>query len=283
MASQNLSVLKRYQNQPLVDSDRFYPTGQTVDFDEDRTHEFKGHRNLSYEELPNFVKFDKSGRPTRQPLSKAVCSFLNSLFGGVIYCGITDTGAAKGLSMLQSQREHFVLALHDLLTDRFMPSVPESRFDVKFVPLESSLSNALLKQIDPETHHEFRTDKYCSCDKYAEMVLSGQCCLPKFIAEIHINAPPEVEENDRLAQRTIKKLADGTLEKWPLYKHPTIYTDQVGECFFRSHAMDRLISERTLVQIQFERSANFYQPIIDFYQTLTSDQKRLLPVNKAQE
>ena len=58
-----------------VDLSRSYVEGEEVDFDEDVTHEFKGHRNLGYEEMPNFVKYDNSGRPTRQPLSKAICRY----------------------------------------------------------------------------------------------------------------------------------------------------------------------------------------------------------------
>ena len=78
---------------------------------------------------------------------------------------------------------------------------------------------------------------------------------------------------------TIRHLEEGTLTQWPLCKHPRIYCDQMGDAYIRTHALDRIISETTLIQLQFDRSAQFYQPISDFYQTLTDEQKRALPVN----
>ena len=90
---------------------KLYLINSEIPVDEDATHEFKGHRNLSQEEMPRFVLYDASGKATRQPLSKAICSFINSAKG-------------SGLSMIQKQtkliRRYVLGSKSDLNNDTFL-------------------------------------------------------------------------------------------------------------------------------------------------------------------
>ena len=51
---------------------RFYAFNNVVDFEEDITHEFKGHRNLQVEEIPDSAFEDRINRQkkTRKPVSE---------------------------------------------------------------------------------------------------------------------------------------------------------------------------------------------------------------------
>jgi len=48
----------------------YYVCGSIVPFDEDVTHEFKGHKNLSEEEIPPWTQIANTDRRTRGPVSK---------------------------------------------------------------------------------------------------------------------------------------------------------------------------------------------------------------------
>ena len=49
---------------------RYYVTESVMPFHEDRTHEFKGHTNLSEEEVPEWTKISGSDKRTRAPISR---------------------------------------------------------------------------------------------------------------------------------------------------------------------------------------------------------------------
>lgn len=49
---------------------KYYIQGSTLSFEEDMTHEFKGHRNLCEEELPEWAKKTKVERASRKPVSR---------------------------------------------------------------------------------------------------------------------------------------------------------------------------------------------------------------------
>ena len=51
---------------------RYYVSGETVPFEEDSTHEFKGHRNLTQEDIPPKAK--AGGVRSRAPVSRYICS-----------------------------------------------------------------------------------------------------------------------------------------------------------------------------------------------------------------
>ena len=47
---------------------RYYVRAETVPFEEDNTHEFKGHKNIAVEDVPPFT--DSSGKSTRKAISR---------------------------------------------------------------------------------------------------------------------------------------------------------------------------------------------------------------------
>ena len=95
--------------------------------EEDLTHEFKGHRDLSKLDLAenqsyfrgaNGVVFQKPKimRKARATISKSICSMLNTGVISKIYLGVTDRGIVEGFMMSLYQRDHFQLALRDLMS-----------------------------------------------------------------------------------------------------------------------------------------------------------------------
>jgi len=49
---------------------RYYVRFSKVNFDEDDMHEFKGHWNITKEQIPPNARNQEYDRPTRQPVSK---------------------------------------------------------------------------------------------------------------------------------------------------------------------------------------------------------------------
>ena len=49
---------------------RYYVLNGKMAFDEDDTHEFKGHLNLTQDQVPPYCRDPKYDRPSRQPISK---------------------------------------------------------------------------------------------------------------------------------------------------------------------------------------------------------------------
>ena len=49
---------------------RYYIRGETVPFEEDMVHEFKGHRNLAVEELPPWTQESKTEKASRKAASR---------------------------------------------------------------------------------------------------------------------------------------------------------------------------------------------------------------------
>ena len=48
---------------------RYYIQGSIVPFEEDMTHEFKGHRNFAVEEIPVWARERKTDGASRKPVS----------------------------------------------------------------------------------------------------------------------------------------------------------------------------------------------------------------------
>ena len=116
-----------------------------IPVDEDLTHEFKGHRDLSKIDLAenqkyfrgaNGVVFQKPKimRKARATISKSICSMLNTGLKSTIYLGVTDNGTVEGFMMSLYQRDHFQLALRDLMS-KFKPPCPDHVINIKFVPI----------------------------------------------------------------------------------------------------------------------------------------------------
>ena len=49
---------------------RYYIRGTTAPFEEDMLHEFKGHRNLSVDELPPWTQESKTEKASRRAASR---------------------------------------------------------------------------------------------------------------------------------------------------------------------------------------------------------------------
>ena len=154
-----------------VNSSRTYTRGKIVNFEEDRVHEFKGHRTISVENRKIDAKTGDLFR-TRQQWSKYLCGMLNSGSGGVLYGGILDNGEVNGFMMSPYQMDHVVIQLDDLF-ERFSPPVCKSLYKVEFIPQlepfdEEYIPDPFVK--DPRLtmfEHKLRTDKRCWCDNEA--------------------------------------------------------------------------------------------------------------------
>jgi len=48
----------------------YYIKASKIGFDEDDTHEFKGHLNFTKNQIPPYCRDPKYDRPSRQPISK---------------------------------------------------------------------------------------------------------------------------------------------------------------------------------------------------------------------
>ena len=68
-----------------------------------------------------------------------------------MYLGVTDAGIVEGFLMSQFQREHFLLALRDLLA-AFQPAVPEKFISARFVPV--------VDQDETNVSHEFDSGQH---------------------------------------------------------------------------------------------------------------------------
>lgn len=177
---------------------RYYISGDHVGFDEDTTHEYKGHVNFSYDQVPQWAKDTEYDRASRQPVSRVVNGFLNTGCGGTICLGVKDEGTAFGIYLTGYKMDHIMRNLEDLMS-RYRPQVAPHRYSLEFVPVvNSSMSDDEIKKavaFDPssstDTHrrlqaHQLRTSAYCWCDKD----LQAQCnvgYLPlQYVIEVHI-------------------------------------------------------------------------------------------------
>lgn len=53
----------------------YYIYGEHIGFDEDFTHEYKGHVNFSHDEVPSWAKETRYERASRQPVSRLELNF----------------------------------------------------------------------------------------------------------------------------------------------------------------------------------------------------------------
>ena len=142
----------------------FYERHCKLPFEEDLTHEFKGHRDLSeidYSKLGFRYKLHGGWIPKtqrfRKPLSENICGMLNSGKECTIHLGVTDDGQVEGFMMSIFQQDHFILSLNDLLS-RYRPSCPQDRFSVKFIPVidtDEKFKDIIPDPVDPDTLREW--------------------------------------------------------------------------------------------------------------------------------
>lgn len=155
----------------LVNSSRTYTRGNILEIEEDRRHEFKGHRTITIENR----KIDTNTGEllkTRQQWSKYLCGMLNSGFGGKLYGGILDNGEVNGFMMSPYQMDHVQEQLDDMFK-RFTPPVPKHLWKLEFIPQLEPFDEKYVP--DPvekierleKLDHKLRTDRRCWCDNEA--------------------------------------------------------------------------------------------------------------------
>ncbi|XP_077861506.1 schlafen-like protein 2 [Saccoglossus kowalevskii] len=165
---------------------KYYVRHSVVPFEEDVTHEFKGHRTLCIEDLPEWSSINRGDRErrSRQSISRTICAFLNTRQGGTIFLGIVDNGSVKGIRLSLYQKDHVLLGIEDVLS-RFNPPVPEHLWQVQFLPIVNSSSK------------DFKTE----CDNAYLTVhpaLTGDTRNGQF-TKSHLKLPPVFENEERKA------------------------------------------------------------------------------------
>ena len=171
---ENLAI--KFRETTIMES--YYIRHSTTAIEEDMTHEFKAHREMTKLDLSQVKywrnlagEYEIKVSRRRRPLSKTLCGMLNTGLKSTIYFGITDEGRIGGLMMSLYQKDHFMLSLRDLLS-RYDPPVPEHRVSVQFVPVleEFEPKTITTEIISYETsrilEHDIRSVRYCWCDNY---------------------------------------------------------------------------------------------------------------------
>lgn len=164
-----------------------------IPIEEDLTHEFKGHRDLSKLHLSeNQIKVGKKRR-ARSTISKSICSMLNTGLKSTIYLGVTDEGNVEGFMMSLYQRDHFQLALRDLLS-KYKPPCPEHVIDIKFIPIldedeDGNISREPIGfEISRSLDHALHDARYCWCDCYTLNAMNNGYLQRFYVIELTINA-----------------------------------------------------------------------------------------------
>lgn len=169
-----------------------------IPLEEDLTHEFKGHRDLSKLDL-NDNKYKLCGgtwwrKETRfrSPLSKSICAMLNTGLKSTLYLGVTDAGIVEGFMMSLYQRDHFQLSLRDLLS-KFNPPCPDHVIKITFVPIldEDEDGIVLPEPIGLDTQrsleHTIHGHAYCWCDCLTLSAFGNGVLHRFYVIELSIN------------------------------------------------------------------------------------------------
>lgn len=167
--------------------------------DEDLKNEFKAHRQLSDLDLSTKkLTFARNGDYTpkivsaRRSISRYICGMLNTDLGGTIFLGITDDARAEGFIMSLYQRDHFQLALRDLLS-RYSPPVPDYMVRTCFIPVVDDVHHVLLPdpvsaQVNRKKKHELRESRYCWCDSYTMAACAHGLNHHFYVIELKVSA-----------------------------------------------------------------------------------------------
>lgn len=241
-------------------SRRFYVKNSVVPFEEDSTHEFKGHRNISVEELPPWCYIPGTDRRSRKAVSRNINSFLNTGKGGTIYLGIVDDGSVKGLLLTQYQRDHVRIAVKDTLS-RYTPAVPEEYYKVEIIPVIGTeqdvdavaldLENDRCDEVDSNRlrPHLLRTSDYCWCDKDAMNRFAEGFIASLYVVEITVF--PWRNQQQRKTEK-------GQLH---LDLHP-VYEDEEGKCYFRRQASIVQYSLQEVVELTKQEINHHFKPLL---------------------
>jgi len=185
--------------------------------EEDLRNEFKAHRQLSDADMSDKATImsrkwsaaggnkDDDSRVRKLPirrksLSPYICGMLNTGKGGRMYLGVTDEGKVAGLMMSAFQRDHFRLALADLMR-RYTPSVPDHLVRAAFVPVKDKADDVIGKETlgfrtDSTRPHAVRNSKYCWCDFYSLGAMERGLLQPFYVVEL-IVSPWQIPGNNQ--------------------------------------------------------------------------------------
>jgi len=236
---------------PDLGSVPFYVRGQSLEhLEEDRNNEFKAHRQLSNLEMSEadmvFARYDQESRVKkmgirRKSLSPYICGMLNTGEGGRMYLGVTDQGFVAGLMMSQYQKDHFELALADLLA-RYTPPVPSDAVRIVFVPVKESQDQKF--RADPlgfrtkaNRRHVLRNSKYCWCDLNSMAALEKGLMHNFYVIEIIVLARAAV--NAALHTATGRPSAAAV-----------VYDNEEGKAFMRGFGSTRKLRGREIIRMK---------------------------------
>ena len=227
-----------------------YERHTILEAEEDLKHEFKAHRQLSDGDL-SYLAMTKGrngelniekAQKRRKSLSPYICGMLNTGLGGIMYLGVTDGGMVEGIMLSTFQKDHFKLALKDLLS-RYNPKVPKHMVRVVFVPVvdpDTTESEFKVERFGYEglstLDHELRFARYCWCDNYTMASLERGHMHRFYVIELHFETwAPKDERNSQL-------LLNGDDTSRPLFEN------EDGKVFMRGNGITAKLSDKQVIQ-----------------------------------
>ncbi|XP_060081569.1 uncharacterized protein LOC132560884 [Ylistrum balloti] len=215
----------------------YYKNGSLMPCEEDAFHEFKGHRDISVEDLPPWTqeRTSNTDKASRRAVSRALNAYLNTGLGGTCYLGVTDKGVVHGLKLTGYMKDHVVGSLDDLMA-RYNPPVKQHRYKVRFVPvvdkdateaeiIQHTLANSDLSILEERRRpHQFRSYRYCWCDNDVRAQYNSGVIAGDYVIEISIKPwdPSDPRNHDD---------GCGSL----VHLHP-YHEDEEGNLYFRRQA-----------------------------------------------
>lgn len=217
-----------------------------IPVEEDLTHEFKAHRDLSDLDLSEkrytwgIGGYTAKAPRYRATLSKSICGMLNTGLKSTIYLGVTDDGIAEGFMMSLYQKDHFQLSLRDLLS-KFQPSCPEHVIKISFIPIldeDEEDGEVLPDPIGLDTprwlHHRLRDSAYCWCDNLTMAAGANGFMHRFYVIELTIN------QWDKNNPKNANLVRDDVCDKRP------IFANEFGKIFIRRNGYVREVFEKHL-------------------------------------
>jgi hypothetical protein len=159
----------------------FYIVGSEVSAREDRQTEFKGHKNVSSKDIPPWLT-QSSKRRTQSPISRAICGFLNTGEGGIVYIGVSDNGRVMGITYTCEEADHLRKSISNALS-RFSPPVESNLWEARFIP---ALPCTSTPEVELEKHRQLESralealEEYHGGDSHSNL---GQHRIPRLVAD----------------------------------------------------------------------------------------------------
>ncbi|KAK2144735.1 hypothetical protein LSH36_735g01054 [Paralvinella palmiformis] len=249
---------------------RYYRYKSSIPFEEDTTHEFKCHTNLSKDELPPWTQIPESDKRTRNRVSKSLNAFLNSERAATVYLGISDDGRVIGLQLTIFKMDHIRFNLDDLFS-RYNPTVERHRYSIEFIPVveDDATDDEILKAVNfnpcngvidtqRARKHLLHTYKRCWC--MADMVARSNNGIlpPTYVVEIHIAA---WDPSDTCNVNSVGHM-----------NAPSYHEDECGKVYIRQQSASHQLSQRELYGIVRQNVNVYYSNMI---RTLSEELKQL--------